>query len=87
MSGDTIRPHLDGELLDEIDDAVREHVRVPPDRLPVGDRVRILLEEYREGAERVEHLEEKLASREDRVEELEEQVAELQSGGGGVLRS
>ena len=61
---ETIRPHLGAELVAELDDAIREHVRIPPDRFSVGDRVGVLLEEYRAAGERVDELEEALASRE-----------------------
>lgn len=76
---DTIRPHLDAELVAEIDDAVREHIRIPPDRLPVGDRVDVLLEEYHDLVERVESLEQNLERRENQIDELEEELAEARS--------
>lgn len=85
MSSDTMRPHLDAELAAEIDDAVRDHVRIPPDRLSVGDRIRVLLEEYHDATERVESLESELERRDQRIGELEEQLAEARSQ-GGVLR-
>jgi chromosome segregation ATPase len=86
MSSDTMRPHLDAELAAEIDDAIREHVRIPPDCLAVGDRIRVLLEEYHDATERVESLESELERREQQIDELEEALAEARNQ-GGVLSS
>ena len=82
MSSDTMRPHLAAELAD----AVREHVRIPPDRLSVGDRIRVLLEEYQNATERVESLESELERRDQRIDELEKALAEARNQ-GGVLSS
>lgn len=86
---DTIRPHLDAQLVAEIDDAVREHIRIPPDRLPVGDRVDVLLEEYHDLLERVESLEQDLERRDNQIDELEEELAEArsnQAAGTGIAK-
>jgi chaperonin cofactor prefoldin len=79
---DTIRPHLDAELVAEIDDVVREHIRIPPDRLPVGDRLGVLLEEYQDLVDRVESLEGKVERQEAQIDELQENLADARAQHG-----
>ena len=80
MSSDTMRPHLAAELAD----AVREHVRIPPDRLSVGDRIRVLLEEYHDATERVGSLENERERREQRIDQFEAQLAKARNQGGAL---
>ncbi|WP_254824907.1 hypothetical protein [Haloglomus halophilum] len=62
-----------------IDDAVREHVRIPPDRLPAGDHIEVLLEKYRNATERGDSLETEFERREDQIDELEGELAEART--------
>lgn len=76
----------DAGLAAEIDDAIRDHVRIPPNRLSLGDRIRVLVEGYRDTTESVESLGSEVTRREQQIGELEEQLAEARNQ-GGVLRS
>jgi len=80
MSSDTMRPHLAAELAD----AVREHVRIPPNRLSVGDRIRVLLEEYHDATERVGSLENERERREQQIDQFEAQLAKARNQGGAL---
>lgn len=80
------RPVHHAALAGEIDDAIRELVRIPPARLAVGDRIRVLLEEYQNATERVESVESELERRDQRIDELEKALAEARNQ-GGVLSS
>jgi chromosome segregation ATPase len=73
-----MRPHLAAELAD----AVREHVRIPPNRLSVGDRIRVLLEEYHDATERDESLENERERRKQQIDQLEDQLAKPHNQGG-----